>query len=185
MARLLCHARERGIKTSIDVVSEAGDRFRKIVPPALKYADYCVINEVEAEQITGIKLRDAKGRLIAAHMPRALKKIRQDGVSVWAVIHCPEGGYGLDQEGNYVESPTIDLPPGYIKGKVGAGDAFCAGVLCAAYRGESLEQGLDLGNAAAAASLSRPGGTEGMLPLDELRGLREKLQPAAGFSADR
>jgi sugar/nucleoside kinase (ribokinase family) len=185
MARLLCHARERGIRTSIDVVSEAGDRFKGIVLPALKYADYCVINEVEAEQITGIKLRDAKGRLIADHIPRALKKIRQGGVSTWAVIHCPEGGYGLDGEGNYAESPAVDLPPDYIKGKVGAGDAFCAGVLCAAYRGESLERGLDLGNAAAVASLSRPGGTEGMLPLDELRGLREKLRPAAGLPADR
>jgi sugar/nucleoside kinase (ribokinase family) len=180
MARLLCHARERGIRTSIDVVSETGDRFKRIVPPALKYADYCVINEVEAEQITGVKLRDPEGRLIAGHIPGALEKIRRGGVSLWAVIHCPEGGYGLDGEGNYAESPAVDLPPDYIRGKVGAGDAFCAGVLCAACRGESLKQALDLGNAAAAASLSRPGGTGGMLPLEELRGLREKLRPAAG-----
>ena len=185
MARLLCHARERGIRTSIDVVSEAGDRFKRIVPPALKYTDYCIINEVEAEQITGVRLRDEKGRLIAGHIPGALGKIRQGGVSAWAIIHCPEGGYGLDGEGNYAESPAVDLPPDYIKGKVGAGDAFCAGVLHAAYRGESLKQGLDLGNAAAAASLSRPGGTEGMLPLDELRGLREKLRPAAECSPGR
>ena len=45
MARLLAHAKERGIRTSIDVVSEAGERFNKLVPPALKYTDICCINE--------------------------------------------------------------------------------------------------------------------------------------------
>ena len=37
MARLLHTAQQRGIKTSIDVVSEAGERFHRIVPPALRY----------------------------------------------------------------------------------------------------------------------------------------------------
>jgi sugar/nucleoside kinase (ribokinase family) len=172
MAKLLCHARERGIKTSIDVVSEAGDRFKRLVPPALKYADYCIINEIEAEQITGIKLRDEKGALISSNIPQALEKIRSFGVSEWAVIHCPEGGYGLDQKGGYAESPTVDLPASAIKGKVGAGDAFCAGTLYAASQNGSLEEGLELGNAAAAASLMQPGAVEGMMKAEDLRKLR-------------
>jgi sugar/nucleoside kinase (ribokinase family) len=172
MARLLCHAQERGIKTSIDVVSEAGDRFKRLVPPSLKYTDYCVINEVEASQITGIELRDNSGSLVKGNIPKALEKIMSLGVSIWGVIHCPEGGYGIDSKGTYKESPTVNLPPGYIKGKVGAGDAFCAGVLYAASQSESLEDGLELGNAAAAASLSEPGATEGMKPVSVLRKLR-------------
>ncbi|MDR1898853.1 MAG: carbohydrate kinase family protein [Treponema sp.] len=176
MARLLCHAKERGIKTSIDVVSEAGDRFKRLVPPSLKYADYCVINEVEAEQVTGISLRDKSGTLVSANLPGALKKMKSLGVSEWAVIHSPEGGFGLDGKGAFFESETINLPPDYIKGKVGAGDAFCAGVLYSASRGESLEEALELGNAAAAASLSQPGSTEGMLPAAELRKLRFRLR---------
>jgi sugar/nucleoside kinase (ribokinase family) len=175
MARLLCHAKERGIKTSIDVVSEAGDRFKRLVPPSLKYTDYCVINEVEAGQVTGIELRDNSGALIKNNIPKVLEKIMDFGVSTWAVIHCPEGGYGIDSKSNYRESPTIDLPAGYIKGKVGAGDAFCSGVLYAASRGESLEEGLELGNAAAAASLSEPGATEGMKPVSVLKTLRASL----------
>jgi sugar/nucleoside kinase (ribokinase family) len=174
MARLLCHAKERGIKTSLDVVSEAGDRFRRLVPPSLKYADYCVINEVEASQVTGIALREASGKLIADAVPKALEKIKECGVAEWAVIHCPEGGYGLDRRGTYVESPAIDVPRDYIKGKVGAGDAFCAGTIYAACRGESLAEGLELGNAAAAASLFQPGSTEGMLPVEELKKLRAR-----------
>jgi len=171
MARLLCHAQERGIKTSLDVVSEAGDRFGRIVPPALKYADYCIINEIEAEQITGVKLRDEKGTLISVHLPQALEAIRGFGVTEWAVIHCPEGGYGLDQNGGYVESPAVDLPPSAIKGKVGAGDAFCAGALYAALQNAGLKEALELGNAAAAASLMQSGAVEGMMKAEDLKKL--------------
>ena len=175
MARLLCHARERGIATSIDVVSEAGDRFKRIVPPSLKYADYCIINELEAGQVTGFAIRDENGKLIAHNMPKALEKIKELGVSKWAVIHCPEGGYGIDNRGKLVESPAFNLPPDYIKGKVGAGDAFCAGAIYAASQGGSLEEGLELGNEAATASLSMPGATEGMLPVAELKKLRSRF----------
>ena len=56
MAKLLKAAQDHGIKTSIDVVSEASDRFRRLVSPALRYTDYCVINEVEASATTGVTL---------------------------------------------------------------------------------------------------------------------------------
>jgi len=46
LARTLAAAQSRGIKTSIDVVSENSDRFSRIVPPSLKYTNYCIINEV-------------------------------------------------------------------------------------------------------------------------------------------
>ena len=162
MARLLHHAQPRGHKTSIDVVSEASDRFTRLVPPAMKYTDYCIINEVEAQQTTGVPLRDESGALLVENMPRALHAMKDMGVSTWAVIHCPEGGYGLDESGEYVQLSSLKLPEGYIKGTVGAGDAFCAGVLYGAEKGRTLAQSIDLGIAAAAASLSCPGSTEGM-----------------------
>ena len=162
MARLLHHAQQRGLKTSIDVVSEASDRFTRLVPPAMKYTDYCIINEVEAQQTTGVPLRDESGALLVENMPRALHAMKDMGVSTWAVIHCPEGGYGLDESGEYVQLSSLKLPEGYIKGTVGAGDAFCAGVLYGAEKGRTLAQSIDLGIAAAAASLSCPGSTEGM-----------------------
>ena len=175
MARLLCHAKERGIKTSVDVVSEAGDRFRRLVPPSLKYTDYCIINELEAGQVTGISLRDAAGKLLSSSVPRVLEEIKKLGVSQWVVIHCPEGGFGLDERSRFVESKSFKLPPDYIKGTVGAGDAFCAGTIYAASQGGSLGEGLELGNAAAAASLSRQGASEGMLPIAELKKLKERF----------
>ena len=176
MARLLHTAQRRGIKTSIDVVSEAGERFRHIVVPALKYTDYCVINELEAQATTGVALTDGQGRLIREKLPEALKRMKALGVSTWAVIHSPEGGFGLDERDNYVAIDSLKLPEGYIKGSVGAGDAFCAGVLYAAWRGWALTEAIELGTAAAACSLSQPGGTEGMRNCESAMALYRKLR---------
>lgn len=162
MARLLHKAQEKGVKTSIDVVSEAGDRFAKLVTPALKYADYCVINELEAQQTTGVELRGRDGALCRENLPAALGKLKDLGVSTWAVIHCPELGCGLDETGNYFEVPSLKLPKGWIQGTVGAGDAFCAGILYAAEMGWSMEQALTMGACTAAASLSQVGASDGV-----------------------
>ena len=167
MARLLHTAQSKGIKTSIDVVSEASDRFKRLVSPALKYTDYCVINEVEASATTGVELRTEDGVLLKENMPAALKKMKELGVSTWAVIHCPEVGYGLDENNNLVEVPSLKLPAGWIAGTVGAGDAFCSGVLYGAWKGMNLQSAIELGTASAACSLSQPGATEGMRTAEE------------------
>lgn len=180
MARLLHMAQQRGILTSIDVVSEAGDRFGRIVPPALKYTDYCVINELEAEASTGVKLRGENGELLKENLPEALRVLKTLGVSRWAVIHAPEGAYGMDEHGNYIETQSAPLPRAMIKGTVGAGDAFCSGVLYGAYRDLPLAEALEMGNAAAACSLTESGATEGMRAADEAmafcRALREQAR---------
>ncbi len=168
MAKLLKAAQDHGIKTSIDVVSESGDRFKRLVSPAMKYTDYCVINEVEASATTGIELRTAEGELIRENFPAALKAMKDMGVSTWAVIHCPEVGCGLDENGNYVEVPSLKLPKGWIVGTVGAGDAFCSGVLYAAWKGMDLKSAIEMGTASAACSLSEAGATEGMRSAEEV-----------------
>jgi sugar/nucleoside kinase (ribokinase family) len=176
MARLLRTAQSRGIKTSLDVVSEAGGRFKRLVPPALKYADYCIINELEAAQVTGVPLRDGSGALLSANMRGALERLRSFGVDEWAVIHAPEGGYGMNRDGRYEAVPSLALDGDYIKGTVGAGDAFCAGTLYGAYTGAALHEGIELGIAAAACSLSQPGATEGMHSAPEAMNLYRRLR---------
>ena len=176
MAKLLARAQAKGIKTSIDVVSEAGDRFRKKVCPALKYTDYCVINEVEASASTGIELRTDDGKLIKENMPAALKALKELGVSTWAVIHCPEIGMGLDENDDLVEVPSLKLPQGWIAGTVGAGDAFCSGVLYGAWKGMDLKSAIELGTASAVCSLSQPGATEGMRSAEECMKVYKELR---------
>jgi len=176
MARLLHHAQQHGIKTSIDVVSEAGDRFSKLVPPSLKYTDYCIINELEAGQTTSTELRDADNKLIYENIPVALKRMKEMGVSTWAVIHTPEGGFGLDENNNYIAMDSLHLPEGYIKGTVGAGDAFCAGVLCAAEKGMALKDAIILGIATAACSLSQPSASDGVRTIEETLKLYNEMR---------
>ena len=168
MARLLHTAQEKGLKTSIDVVSESGDRFAKLVAPALKYADYCIINELEAQQTTGVLLRDSDGKLHQENILAALSRLKELGVSTWAVIHCPESGCGIDENGRYFEVMSLKLPSGYIKGTVGAGDAFCAGILYAAEVGMNLEQALQLAACTAAASLSEISASDGVKTVEEV-----------------
>lgn len=179
MARLLHTARQRGIKTSIDVVTEASERFGRIVSPALRYTDYCIINEVEAQATTGVRLTEENGLLRREALPEALGRLKELGVSTWAVIHSPEGGFGLDENNAYVEVPSLKLPQGYIKGSVGAGDAFCSGVLYAAWKGLPLAQAIELGTASAACSLSQPGATEGMRSCAEALRLYRELRAGA------
>ena len=55
-------------------------------------------------------------------------------------------------ETNAGTDSSLALPEGYIKGTVGAGDAFCSGVLYGAWRGMDLAEAIELGTAAAACS---------------------------------
>lgn len=176
MARLLASAKKNGIKTSIDMVSDSNSRYEAIVPPALKYTDYCIINETEAQCLTGLRLREENG-INEENTLAALRAIRDMGVADWAVIHAPESGYGLDcVSGEFVKLESLCLPEGYIKGTNGAGDAFCAGVLYAAYMEKSLEEALELGTGCAACSLSEPGAAEGMRSYEEVMKLYRNLR---------
>ena len=177
MAKLLHMAQERGMKTSVDVVSEASDRFKKFVRPALRYCDYCIINEIEAAQTTGITLRDENDELIYDNIPLALKAMKEMGVSTWAVIHSVEGGFGLDENNNYHTIKGLKLPKGYIKGTVGAGDAFCAGVLCGAEKGYTLDKAIELGTASAVVSLRAANATDGMCTEAEAMQIYNELKP--------
>ena len=156
------------MKTSVDVVSEASDRFKHIVPPALKYTDCCIINEYEAQQATGIPLKDVGPDLQQQNMPKALEALHGFGVREWAVIHCPQGGYGLDARGNYISLPSLRLPQGYVKGTTGAGDAFCAGVLYGAHEGMALQDAIRLGTASAAGSLGEKDSFSGVQAADRM-----------------
>jgi sugar/nucleoside kinase (ribokinase family) len=62
-ARLLARAQAAGVRTCVDVVSESSDRFARIVGPAIRHVDYCIVNELEAGNTTGIAVRRGNGTL--------------------------------------------------------------------------------------------------------------------------
>jgi len=167
MAKTLALAQKAGLRTSIDVVSENSDRFSKIVPPGLRYTDYCIINEVEASMITGIEARGDNERIDKNNLRKICEKLFEMGVGYWTVIHSPEMGCGMDKSGNFFIQPSIEVAPEYIKGKVGAGDAFCAGILYSAYCGYDLKEAVGIALTAAVCNLSEANATDGMKPIKE------------------
>jgi sugar/nucleoside kinase (ribokinase family) len=182
-ARMLAAAQTAGLKTSVDVVSEDSSRFAKIVRPALKHVDYCILNEIEAGKTTGFKIRQADGRLDTVALRHATGALLQQGVREVVVVHFPEGGFARTRKGEDVWQSSLKLPDNYIAGTAGAGDAFCAGVLLGLHEGWDLSRCLKTGVCAAAASLSDATCTAGVkslsacLALAKKHGFRPRLDP--------
>ncbi len=175
MARLLYEVKKQGCLTSIDVVSESGNRFKDIVCPVLKYVDYLMINEIEAGKITGIAL-DVKDNCIdEVSVKKALRQLLDMGVSNRVIIHASCGAYGMEKDGEYAFEPSKKLPKGYIVGTVGAGDAFCAGGLLAAYKDLPLKEALRYGNAAAQQALRSRAATGSMCDIKTALALYDEM----------
>ncbi|HEY9171054.1 MAG TPA: carbohydrate kinase family protein [Verrucomicrobiae bacterium] len=182
-AKLLAEAQAAGLKTSVDVVSEDSDRFMQIVPPALKHVDYCILNEIEAGKTTGFKIRLADGRLDTVALRHAAGALLQRGVREIVVIHFPEGAFARTRRGDDFWQSSLKLPPNYVAGTAGAGDAFCAGVLWGLHEGWEIQRLLLTGVCLAAASLSDATCTAGVkslsqaLSLAKRFGVRPPLEP--------
>lgn len=182
-AKLLAEAQAAGLKTSVDVVSEDSERFAKIITPALKHTDYCILNEIEAGKTAGFKLRDVSGKLDTVTLRHAAGALLQQGVREVVVIHFPEGAFARNRRGEDVWQASLKLPAKYIAGTAGAGDAFCAGVLLGLHEGWELQRSLLTGVCLAAASLSHPTCTAGVgslnssLALAKKYGFQPKLDP--------
>src|SRR5260221_11772532 len=106
-ASVLQRAQKTGVKTILDLVSEDGDRFTQILRPALKFCDYCVVNEFEAERTTGIEIvREGRVDLDAAC--KAAKELLATGVREWVVIHFPAGAIAVGSSGRELPQATIN-----------------------------------------------------------------------------
>jgi len=174
-ARLLAEAQAAGLKTSVDVVSEDSNRFARVVAPALKFVDYCILNEFEAGKTTGFKLRGPDGSLDTVTLRHAAGALLQQGVRELVVIHFPEGAFARTRRGDDVWQSSLRLPPKYIAGTAGAGDAFCAGVLLGLHEGWDCPRCLLTGVCLAAASLSDPTCTAGVKSLSSSLALAKKF----------
>ncbi len=174
-ARLLAAAQHAGIRTSVDVVSEDSDRFPKVVNPALKHVDYCILNEIEAGKTTGFATRQPDGQLDPVALKHAAGALLQQGVRELVVIHFPEGAFARTRTGEDFWQASLKLPPDYIRGTAGAGDAFCAGVLLGLHEEWDLQRCLLTGVCIAAASLSDPTCTAGVKSLTQSLALSRKF----------
>lgn len=164
-------AKNSGFLTSADVVSEDSDRFEMIVYPSLPYLDVLFVNEYEAEKITGIVLKE--NEKVQLHKAEdCAEKLIEAGVNQLVIIHFPDGVLAMDQQKNVYTQASIRVPGEEIKGSVGAGDAFAAGVLHGLHENMPVQQCLKLGVQVAASSLLHEGASNGVVPL---QGLEDKV----------
>ena len=158
--KILQKAKEVGLETSIDLVSENSDRY-SLVLPCLPYTDYLIVNELEAGKLAGIEPT-------AENLESICRKLMALGVKKKVIIHMPERSVCLSDEGYSVLGSYI-LPDGYIQGTTGAGDAFCAGALIGIYNGWSDLQIMEFASACAVMALSSPDATSGMKTGEEIK----------------
>lgn len=175
MAKFLCKAQEAGIKTSVDAVSDSNGGFAEKIIPALRYTDNAIMNETEACAAVGLSPRKADGSLDIENIRLTAQKLLSYGVRERVIIHAPEAGFIFNASGEFTAVPSLQLPDGFIKGSVGAGDAFCAGCLYGIYHGFSDRRILEFASGAAASSLFAEDSVSGMRPADEIEALISHL----------
>lgn len=184
-ARVLKKARESGLLTSADVVSEQSDRYARIIPPALKFTDILFINDFETKMLTGFDVVDDKGVFRSGDGYAAANAILKMGVHQWVIIHYPKGVLAAGSNGERIFQETLRIPASAIKGTVGAGDAFAAGVLGGIHEGLNIRDCLVLGVCAAAASLMDETASEGIKPWKECLSLAGKFGFNGGSTASQ
>jgi sugar/nucleoside kinase (ribokinase family) len=167
-AKALYELQQKGYLTSVDVVSEESNRFRHIILPCLPYVNYLIINEIEAGACYGESMRNQKGEIQLDGIVKAAEFLLNQGVNDVCVIHFPEGGYAQNKKGESVFVPSIPITGDAIVSTVGAGDAFCAGMLYAFHEQMPLHDALVFANTSARFNLRHATCTGGAPTLKEI-----------------
>lgn len=168
-AVVLKRARELGMVTAVDVVSEDSRRFRDVVVPSLPHIDLLFMNEIEAGRTTGVEVTGA------ASAARAADQLLRLGVNRAVFIHMPEGAYGRTSDGDGTWQGSVCLPEDMVAGAVGAGDAFAAGVLAGWHEGLGVSECLTQGVGVAAACLTHQTTSDGVGSLADCMALGERF----------
>ena len=159
--RILMEAQRRGIKTSVDFVSERAEKYPPLTP-CLEFVDNLIVNEHEAGALVGISANETNLVDIA-------KRLIGLGVRERVIIHSPMLSVCVSANGEVITHGSLKLPSGYIVGTVGAGDAFCSGTLLGIYYGKNNREILEIATLSAAQSLQSADATGSMDSLENIR----------------
>ena len=163
--KILKKAKEYGIKTSIDLVSENSDRYSLVIP-CLEYTDYLIVNEIEASKIAKIEPLDENLQKIA-------EKLMSLGVREKVIIHKSDRAVALSKDG-FSCVASFEVPSEKIAGTTGAGDAFCAGALLAIYDGKCDKEILEFASSVALVSLFSKDATSGIVSEEKIKEISKK-----------
>ena len=164
-SRVLEQAQIAGLLTCVDLVSSDTPQFRAAVNSSLPYIDMLFLNEVEAERATGIPVSGPGDREGLSDAANALRAEGADTV----IIHTPDLSLWCGQDSIIWAIPD-PVDPASIISPVGAGDAFCAGVIWGIYHNWAPTRSMALGHRAAAAALRGATATDGIPPIATMLG---------------
>ena len=154
-ARVLHMAKEAGLTTSVDLVTDEKADYPAVISPALPYVDFLIVNAIEAARCVGVSWapgeKPVKEKLVAC-----AEKLLANGVQKAVVIHFPEGAVAMTKSGEIVFAPSLQLPSEQTYSYSGAGDAFSAAFIYATLHDWPLEKRLQLGHCCAAQKLLNP-----------------------------
>ncbi|ELV7529462.1 carbohydrate kinase family protein [Edwardsiella ictaluri] len=160
-ARALADLQRQGFAVSLDLVSAPEtERYQRWVKPVLPYVDYLIINDQEARRLCQ---RPGDDDYIAQ-----ARSLLQMGVRKLVCIHFPQGAVAIDAEGKTYKADAYHVPSHEVVSTLGAGDAFCAGMLYGIHEEWPLADALRLGCACAHFNLFSLSATEGARTLSEL-----------------
>ncbi|MEO0943952.1 MAG: carbohydrate kinase family protein [Pseudomonadota bacterium] len=162
-ARVLERASKAGLITCVDLVSMPHHRFPEIVASAAPFLDYLVTNELEAALALGADLSTEPD--VMSEMAHALLRL---GLRKSAIVHSAECAVWVGQDGveHVVEADV--LPQETIASTLGAGDAFCAGLLYGVHESMAPERSIALAMAVARASLKGLAATSAIPAIEEI-----------------
>lgn len=146
---LLQEARQFGLITVADLVSRQSSDFAKIINPSLPHLDYLLLNEYELSRLVG---RDSAASDVA-ELAAYAREVQSRGVQRAVIVHLPAFALWIGPGQSIEKQPSVRMPQELIRGTVGAGDAFAAGVIFGLHEGWKPQACLELGVCVAAASL--------------------------------
>jgi sugar/nucleoside kinase (ribokinase family) len=133
--RVLKHAKENGVTTSVDLIAPGGMGTFDLIAPALAYTDYLLPNEDQVLGFTG-----------ASDLDDGCRRLLDAGAGLLAITCGADGALIVSgEETQRVPAFAID-----VVDTTGCGDAFSAGFVYATGIGRAPRDAAVLGNAVAA-----------------------------------
>lgn len=166
LVKTLTVLKEKGFLISIDLVScENKQIFKNVIRPILSYVDFVIINDVEAKILTEqVNIASTEKELVTT-----AKAIMQLGVKKAVIVHSPKYAVACDLLGNIVTVPSYWVEKDKILSTLGAGDAFCSGILYGLHQNLPLQKTLQLGHGLAYFNLFSLSATEGAVSYVKLK----------------
>ncbi|WP_101776268.1 carbohydrate kinase family protein [Pasteurella oralis] len=162
----LTQLHQQGLLISIDLVSVSDKHiFIQQIQPILPFVDYVIINDVEAKWLTDCEH--------LASTPEVLQQmaaqIIAQGVRDTVIVHEPKWAVATNKQGEQIGVPSYWVEKKHVISTLGAGDAFCTGVLYGLHHHLPLVEVLKLGHGLAYFNLFSMSATGGAVSYETLQ----------------